>query len=221
MLESLIYAYRHRVYDWDLKRFLRIISQNKKLFGWSALVLLLLLALAAGLLYVKSTALSFGYVLVVVLIFYQAESFLSTRYRLYVEASQSRLEKVTDLLKTTIPQIDLFTPAHVDMLVTRLSSYIEASAATATLAPTLNNFIKPVALPIAAFIAGAYASRIGQLDPVKVITWVLYLIVLLALCYGALAWMRRMEGRSRCAAAALREDLLDIKLLYFSDEVSV
>ena len=221
MLESLIYAYRHRVYDWDLKRFLRIISQNKKFFGLSALVLLLLLAFSIGLFYVKSTILALGYVLVITLIVYQVDSHLNSRYRLFVMARQARLETVISLLKTTIPQIDLFTPAHVDMLVTRLSSYIEASAATATLAPTLNNFIKPVVLPIAAFIAGAYASRIGQLDPVKVITWVLYLIVLLALCYGALAWMRRMEGRSRCAAAALREDLLDIKLLYFSDEVSV
>ena len=75
-------------------------------------------------------------------------------------------------------------------------------------------------LPVVTFVAGAYASTLGQVAVERVLSWALLVVIILGFLYYCWALVEMFSSLfyQHTAAAALREDLLDIQLLRLGEK---
>ncbi|MEY8360329.1 hypothetical protein AALA99_15170 [Anaerotruncus colihominis] len=86
----------------------------------------------------------------------------------------------------------------------------------------LSNFGKTIVFPIITYIAGIYTTNIRELEFTMVLTWAISVILIIGLGYimwGMLSQgLQKITSRNYDAAIAFKEDLLDIKLLFFIND---
>lgn len=142
-------------------------------------------------------------------------------HRQYISTNKEHINNVTLFLKTAIPDKDLFSKNQVEELINRLSIRIDTGAPFNKFKSYLINFGKFIIFPIVTYIAGIYTSDISKLKLTVVVTWAISIILVIGLGYmicGMLAQgLQKITCRNYDAAIALKEDLLDIKLLFFMD----
>lgn len=219
MLDNLILAYRSEFYDWNLKNFVEFLMKNKKLF-WALITFILVIM--ATIIY---SLINRTNVLMLVLLFIEfilviaGDRRMVKRHRQFISAKKEHLNKVTLFLKTAIPDKDLFSEKQVEELIDRLSIRIDSGAPFNKFKSNLSNFGKVIIFPIITYIAGVYTTNISQVEFTVVIVWAISIILIIGLAY--LMWgmlsqaIQEITCRDYDAAIALKEDLLDIKLLFF------
>lgn len=144
------------------------------------------------------------------------------RYQQFICTKQDHISKVAFFLKTTIPDNDLLNRKQIEELISRLSYRIESGAPFNRFKSNLSKFAKVIVLPIITYIAGVYTGNISELELTVVATWAISIILIIGL--GYMAWgmlaqgLQKITCRNYDAAIALKEDLLDIRLLFFMDD---
>lgn len=222
MLDNLILAYRSEFYDWNLKEIAGFYTKNKKLL-WGFIVFLL--AVIATMIYslISHTSILMLIFLLVELILGIAGDRLTVkRHQQFICTKQEHINKAVLFLKTAIPDNDLFSRKQIEELINRLSYRIELGAPFNKFKSSLSKFGKVILLPIITYIAGVYTGNISELELTVVVTWAISIILLIGLGYMTLGMLaqglQKITCRNYDAAIALKEDLLDIRLLFFVDD---
>ena len=144
------------------------------------------------------------------------------RHQQFISRNQGHINKVVSFLKTAIPDSDLFCKTQVEELINRLSSRIDSGAPFSKFESSLCNFGKIIIVPVIAYIAGAYTANIRKLEFIVVLTLAISIILIIGLCYITcgmlLQGLKKVIHRNYDAAIALKEDLLDIRLLFFVND---
>lgn len=220
MINNLILAYRSQFYDWNWTQLKSFFRKNRVLLLFLGIFVL---AFIGGLIYCIYSRSS-----VLMAVLFIVESILSIlvdrlsvrRYRTFILSKQNHLNDVISFLRTTVPNNDLYNEKQIDEIIQRLTQFIDASAPFKTFKARLGLFGEKIIFPAITFIVGAYATAIGKMDFLVVITLALNGILILAILY--MAWdavskaLQKIICRDYDAAVTFREDLLDIKLLFFS-----
>lgn len=221
MLENLIRAYRTEIYDWSASKWWALIKRNKKLF--SIFILFLILIIVPLVLYFIYTSPLW----LLLMLFLEGieyivlERYTSINYQQFLKKNQNHIEDTISLLKTALSPQSLYSQKQIDMLIERLTERIDSQVPFKNFLTALRNFAKAVIVPIIAFIAGLYAGNLKQFGFTNIVRWSVILILFLGVI--CLAWwglssvLRSITYRNYNAAVALREDLRDIKLLYFCE----
>lgn len=221
MLDNLIRAYRTEIYDWSTSKWIAIMKKNQKLFI-SFLVLLLLIIIPLILYFIYKSSLWILLMLFLEGIEYIVlEHYSAKNYQQFLKNKQDHLNDTISLLKTTLSPQSLYSSKQINALIERLTELIDSNIPFRNFLTALRNFAKAVIVPIIAFIAGLYSGYLKQFGFQTIATWSAILILLLG--FICLAWwgfssmLRSITYRNYNAAIALREDLRDIKLLYFCE----
>lgn len=224
MLDDLICAYRARFYDWDFAQINKFCRNKKKLLFIATLYFLGIIIAVVCCISFHSFAWGIaGYIIELVLAIC-ADRFIVKHHQKLILRREGHLEEVVSFLQTILPEKDLFHEQQVAALIERLTKHIDTHAPFNKFVSALKNFAKTIVFPIVAFVAGIFAVNLSEVNPYTIIGWAISIIFVLGLIY--LYWiiltqfLRKLVCRDYDAAITLREDLLDIKLLYFTAQSS-
>lgn len=222
MLDNLILAYRSKFYDWNLKEIAGFYRKNKKVF-WG-LIVFILIAIATTIysLINRASVLMLAFIFIELILGIAGDRLMVKRHQYFISTKKEHINNVTLFLKTAIPDKDLFSKKQVEELIDRLSVRIDTGAPFNKLKSNLSNFGKVIVLPIITYIAGIYTTNVSNLGLAVVLTWAIGIILIMGLGYvmwGMLSQgVQKITCRDYDAAIALKEDLLDIKLLFFVND---
>ena len=221
MLDNLILAYRSKFYDWNLKETAEFYMKNKKILWGLIIFTLIAIATIIYSLISRTSVLMLVLMLIELILGVVSDRLMVKRHRQFIFTKKEHINNVTIFLKTAIPNKDLFSKKQVEELIDRLSIRIDTGAPFNKFKSNLSNFGKVIILPIITYIAGIYTSNISELELTVVVAWAISIILIIGLGYmicGMLAQgLQKITCRNYDAAIALKEDLLDIKLLFFTD----
>lgn len=220
MLDNLIMAYRNQIYDWDLSSWISFYKKNKALSFGFVILLILIIGSIVVLIKTESSLLSFVVLLGEGLAAVFLDRYSIKKYRIFLLGRQHHLDKTVTFLETILPGNNLFNIEQIEELTIRLTKQIESSIPFSRFLTRLNNFSKAIIFPIITYVAGLFSGDLGHLDVKTVASWAVSVILLLGIAgftwSGVLMILRTITCRNHDAAIAFREDLLDIKLLYFT-----
>ncbi|MPM23943.1 hypothetical protein SDC9_70420 [bioreactor metagenome] len=222
MLDNLILAYHSEFYDWNLKEIAGFYTKNKKfLLGFIIFVLAVIGTIIYSLIS-HTSVLMLIFLLVELILGIAGDRLMVKRHQQFISTKQEHINKVALFLKTAIPDNNLFSRKQIEELINRLSYRIEIGAPFNKFKSSFSKFGKVIILPIITYIAGVYTGNISELEFTVVITWAISTILIIGLGYvtwGMLAQgLQKITCRNYDAAIALKEDLLDIRLLFFVND---
>ncbi|AMJ40922.1 TMF family protein [Anaerotignum propionicum] len=220
MVDRLISAYRAQIYDWTWAEWRSLFKND------TALVLCLILFIVAPVFLICLYYITQSNVILILIIFaegitvYRMDRFTVKQYRKFLSKKEDRLSKTILYLKTTMETQDLRNEVQIDELVKRLSERIEKRDTLKNFTYSVVNFGKAIILPMITFIAGVYSNDLGNLRWEIICSYSIMVVLILGfirISWGGVSMIvRTLLCRDYDAALALREDLLDIKFLYFS-----
>lgn len=221
MLDNLILAYRAQIYDWDFLKW-KVFCKKNKLFviGFVTLILMILVSLAVCIKF-KSSILMLIVLLCEGIAAIVMDRYAVKQYQQLLLNKQHHLDETVSLLETCLFGKNLFGMEQVEELTVRLTKRIESKIPFNNFLTGLSKFAKTIILPVITYVSGVYSGNLGQLDFVTVSSWAVSVVLILGIASfawsGVTAVLRTITCRDYDAAIALREDLMDIKLLYFSN----
>lgn len=222
MLDNLIFAYRSKFYDWNLRETAEFYKKNKKIL-W-VLIIFILVAIATIIysLISRTSVLMFVLMLIELILGVVSDRLMVKRHRQFISAKKEHANNVKLFLKTVISDKDLFSKRQVEELIARLSIRIDTGAPFKKFKSNISNFGKAIIFPIVTYIAGIYTTNVSELEFMVVLAWAINIILIIGLGYviwGMLSQgLQKITCRNYDAAIALKEDLLDIRLLFFVDD---
>lgn len=222
MIDNLILAYRSKLYDWNLKETTEFYKKNKKYFLCFIIFLIIIIAAMIYSLINRTSKLMLVLMFIELILGIASDRLMVKRHRQFISTRKEHINNVILFLKTAIPDKDLFSEKQVEELIDRLSVRIDSGAPFNKFKSNLNNFVKIIIFPIITYIAGIYTTNISELEFMVVLAWAISIILIIGL--GYIMWSMLSQGiqkitcRNYDAAIALKEDLLDIKLLFFMND---
>lgn len=222
MLDNLILAYRNKFYDWNLKEAIEFYKKNKIIF-----LKIILVAFSLIITFIFSIINSTNVPLVIfigmeMIVGFVLDRRMVKKHQQYISKKEDHINNVIIFLKTVIPDHDLYSKRHVIELIDRLSMRIDADAPFRKYKIYLYNFGKNIVFPIITYIAGVYTTNVSTLEVKVVATWALVIVLIIGLGYIIVAMFFQMLQKIICrdydASIALKEDLLDIQLLFFIND---
>lgn len=223
MLDNLILAYRYEFYDWNIKKFIELYSKNKMQFNILIGFIFVGLCTISYCIYTRSNLLMFIFLLAEIILIILADRFAVKRWQQIVLGKKEHLSKVILFLKTSVTENDLYNEKQIDELIKRLTERIETRIPFNNFKSSLINFGKSIILPVITYIAGIYSSEFSKTDLNTVVTLAISIVLLLGCVF--IIWdfviqsLRKIYHRDYDAAIAFKEDLLDIKLLFFKSSI--
>ncbi len=219
MIDKLISSYRAQIYDWSTKQWWAFLKEKWK----PILVSLIFLLLPIGIYMFGAVKKSAIIVLVSLLAEGVALWFLD-RYTVkhhisFLQNRQSHLKETEEFLQKVIPDVNLLQKEMIDELIKRLSDRIDQRVPFKSFMKGIENFAKAIILPIITYVAGVYSTGLEEMSIDIVATYAVSIIMLLGI--ARLSWVgfsdiaKTFFCRDYNAAIAFREDLLDLRLLYF------
>lgn len=220
MLDNLIMAYRAQIYDWNSSKWIDFCKKNNKLvFGLAIFVVIIAVSIVACI-KLKSSLLILIILLGEGIAAIYVDRHTVKKYRHYLASKQHHLDDTISFLKTALPGINLYGDKQIDELTVRLTKRIESTIPFAKFLTGLSNFAKAIILPVITYVAGVYSGNLGKLDIITVAGWAISVVLVLGLVKftwsGISIILRTITCRNHDAALALREDLMDLKLMYFT-----
>lgn len=218
-MDNLILAYRSKFYDCGLKATIAFYKKNKGLL-W-AFIAFTCSVIVTMIYSVKSqnTALMLALMISEILAGIICDRWAVKHYQQYISRKKEHINDVTLFLKAAISEKDLFSKKHIEELIDRLSVRIDAGAPFNKFKSSLGKFSNVIVFPIVGYIAGLYTTNMRELGFAVILVWSVSIILLTGTLYFAGVALSQALQKIICrdydAAKALREDLLDIKLLFF------
>ena len=219
MIDKLISSYRAQIYDWSAKQWWAFLKEKWK----PVLISLIFLLLPIGICLFGATKKS-AIIMLLSLLAEVVPLWLLDRYTVkhhvsFLQNRQSHLKETEEFLQETIPDVDLLQKEMIDELIKRLSDRIDQRVPFKNFLKGSENFAKAIILPIITYVAGVYSAGLEKISIDVVATCAVFIIVLLGVI--RLSWVgfsdiaKTFFCRDYNAAIAFREDLLDLRLLYF------
>lgn len=220
MIDKLISSYRAQIYDWSAKQWWAFLKEKWK----PILVSLLFLLLPIGI-YVFGAVKKSAITMLLSLLAEAVPIWLLDRYTVkhhisFLQNRQSHLKETEEFLQKTIPDVDLLQKEMIDELIKRLSDRIDQRVPFKNFLKGIENFAKAIILPIITYVAGVYSAGLEEISIDVVATYAIFTIMFLGII--RLSWVgfsdiaKMFFCRDYSAAIAFREDLLDLRLLYFT-----
>lgn len=221
MLENLIIKYRVEIYKWNLRKIINSAKKNKTLtILLLAYVILILGSIILSFILSNPYILIFTYI-IIVLFAILLQQYTPKDCEQFITKKQQHLYKTIAFLETALPEKSLFSAEQVDLLIERVTLFIESKTPFKKVFSRILQFAKFIILPVIGFIVGILSDRMKQIDFKSVVILALAIVVLLAFIYFIWCELVTVLQIFFCgdynAAIAFREDLKDIKLLYFSN----
>ncbi|MFZ2539409.1 MAG: hypothetical protein WAX04_10970 [Oscillospiraceae bacterium] len=221
MLDNLIMAYRAQIYDLNFSKVKGFCKKNKMLaIGFAILMIVIVISVIACIKF-KSSLLMLITLIGECITVLVVDRYTVKQYQQFLLSKQHHLEETVSFLKTALNGKNLFSAEQVEELTVRLTRRIESKIPFKNFLTICSNFVKAIILPVITYVAGIYSGNLGQLDFVTVASWGVSVVLLLGIARvawsGVFAVLRTITCRDHDAAIALREDLMDIKLMYFSN----
>lgn len=222
MLDNLILAYRSKFYTWNLKDVVNFWQKNKKITLIFIIFIFVAVVVTIYSLIVKTSIPVFVLLLIELIAIIPIDRLIVKKHQEIISTKKEHIDEVILFLKNAIPGHDLSGKNQVDELIARLSIRIDAGAPFNKFISQLRNFVKVIALPIIAYIAGVYSNTVSELDFWFVIGIAVSLILIIGFLYiisGMIYQeLQKITCRNYDVAIALKEDLSDIKLLFFTNK---
>lgn len=218
-IDKLISSYRAQIYDWSVKQWLAFLKEKWK----PVLISLIFLLLPIGI-YVFGVAKKSAIIMLLSLLAEGVSLWLLDRHTVkhhiaFLQNRQSHLKETEVFLRKTIPDVNLFQEELIDELIKRLSDRIDQRVPFKNFLKEIESFAKAIILPITTYVAGVYSAGLEEISIDVVATYAVFIIMLLGIV--RLSWVgfsdiaKTFFCRDYNAAIAFREDLLDLRLLYF------
>ncbi|WP_312047525.1 hypothetical protein [Anaerotignum sp.] len=219
MVDRLISAYRAQIYDWTWADWRSLFKDKSFVLG--LILFVLATVLIFSLYYItRSNIILIFIMLAEGIAVYWIDRLTVKQYRQFLIKKEDRLRKTMLYLKTTIATRDLCNEVQIDELIKRLSDRIDKREPFRNFINGAINFSKAIIFPVVSFIAGVYSNDLGNLSWEILCKYSILVILVMGILriswVGVSMIVRTLLCRDYDAALALREDLLDIKLLYFS-----
>lgn len=219
MIDKLISSYRAQIYGWDSKQWWAFLREKWR----PVLVSLIFLLFPIGT-YVFGTIKKSAIVILLSLLAEAVPLWLLDRYTVkhhvsFLQKRQRHLKETEDFLKKAIPDVNLLQKEMIDELIKRLSDRIDQRVPFKNFLKGIESFAKAIILPIITYVAGVYSAGLEEISVDVVATYAVFIIMLLGIV--RLSWVGFSDiakiffCRDYNAAIAFREDLLDLRLLYF------
>lgn len=219
MIDKLISSYRAQIYDWSARQWLTFLKEKWK----PILISLIFLLLPIGI-YVFGAVKKSAIIMLLSLLAEAVPIWLLDRYTVkhhisFLQNRQSHLKETEEFLQKTIPDVDLLQKEMIDELIKRLSDRIDQRVPFKNFLKGIENFAKAIILPIITYVAGVYSAGLEVISIDVVATYAIFTIMFLGII--RLSWVgfsdiaKMFFCRDYNAAIAFREDLLDLRLLYF------
>ncbi len=220
MIDKLISAYRAQIYDWTWDEW-RLLFGKNPIIALSPLLFILAGIILVWLCYeTRSVFLGLFIVIAEGIIVFILDRYAVKRYRQFLINKENGLRKTINFLKSTIETRDLYNQVQIEELIKRLSERIEKRDPLINFTNSIINFFKGIILPIIAFVFGLVSNDLSNLGWKIICSYSIIVVLILGIIRiswgGASILIRTILCRDYDAAFALREDLLDIKLLYFT-----
>lgn len=221
MLHNIITAYRAQIYDRTFSDYVKTIRQNPTLFIIIFIVLITLFSLLISGLFCNSIVMIVAGLFLELIAIICFDRYLVKQYRNILQKQTMHLSKVVDFLQTVTPEVNLYNSEQIKALSSRLTDIIEKDSPLADVTKSVKGFFKTIVFPIVTYIAGVYSSLLQKIDPANTLFYGVVLVVISACLWLASStlstFLRPLLCRDFDAAVSLREDLLDLQLLYFPD----
>lgn len=219
MIDKLISSYRAQIYDWSAKQWWAFLKEKWK----PILVSLIFLLLPIGV-YMFGAVKKSAIIVLVSLLAEGVSLWLLDRYTVkhhisFLQNRQSHLKETEEFLQEVIPNVNLLQKEMIDELIKRLSDRIDQRIPFKNFLKGIENFAKAIILPIITYVAGVYSAGLEEISIDVVATYALSIIMFLGIV--RLSWVgfsdiaKTFFCRDYNAAIAFKEDLLDLRLLYF------
>ena len=220
MVDKLISSYRAKIYDWTLSQWVTFWKSKKKL-----IIAYLFFVMALAGLFVFGVKIQSSLIMLLIFLIEAISLLMLDRYTVkhhdqFLRNRQNRLSETKSFLQDTIPNVNLYQARTLDELIGRLSDRIDERIPFKNFLKSIKDFAKAIVLPVVTYIAGVYSGGLEKINVDIVVSYGISIILLLGVI--RLAWggfsevTKTFFCRDYNAAIALREDLLDLRLLYFS-----
>ena len=219
MIDKLISSYRAQIYDWSVKQWWAFLREK-----WKPLLVSLFFLLLPICIYVFGAIKKSAIIVLVSLLAEGVSLWLVDRYTVkhhvsFLQNRQNHLKETEEFLQKVIPDANLLQKEMIDELIKRLSDRIDQRVPFKNFMKGIENFAKAIILPIITYVAGVYSTGLEEMSIDIVATYAVSIIMLLGII--RLSWVGFSDiakiffCRDYSAAIAFREDLLDLRLLYF------
>ena len=220
MVDKLISSYRAKIYDWTLSQWVTFWRSKKKL-----IIAYLFFVMALAGLFVFGASKQSSPIMLLVFLIEAISLVMLDRYTVkhhdrLLRNRQNRLDETKAFLQDTIPDVNLYQSKTLDELINRLSDRIDERIPFKNFLKSIKDFARAIVLPVVTFITGVYSGGLEKISVDIVASYGMSIILLLGVI--RLAWggfsevTQTVFCRDYNAAIALREDLRDLRLLYFS-----
>lgn len=221
MIDNLILAYRSEFYNWNLEKIITFYKKNKGIFWILIIFALMSIGTIIYSLINRASVPMLVLILVELILGIACDRLVVKRYQQFISTKQEHMKKIKLFLETAIPGKNLFHKKQVEKLIDRLSMRIDTGTPFNRFKARFNNFGKVIVLPIIAYIAGVYTRNVSELEFMVVLPWAVSIILIVGLVYilGDMIsqGIQKIVCRNYDAVRALKEDLLDIHLLFFCE----
>lgn len=219
MIDKLISSYRAQIYDWGIGQWCSLIKERWKPIAVSLAFLLFpvgMFLLGAAR---KSAVIMLLSLFVegIPLAFF--DRYMVRYHAIFLQNRQNRLKETEKFLKEVVPDVNLYRKDIIDELIRRLSERIDQRVPFKNFLNSIGRFAKAIILPVITYVAGVYSGGLEEVTIEVVATYAVFIILLLGILRLAWAGFSDIAKTFFCrdydAAIAFREDLLDLRLLYF------
>lgn len=222
MIEKLITAYRAKIYDMSFSDYCKLIKQNKKFFLLFTVLMLSIISLCVIGIQCKKFFLVIIAAFSTIITIIWADRTVVRQHRKAIVNRMDHLQEFSDFLKNAIPKINLHDAEHIKELVSRFSVYTDEMYPFRKITNKVKQFTSAVIVPVIAYLAGIYTPFVSELELNTVLLVGVGIIVLLAIAWiwssMIIEILRPLFCRDYDAAVSMREDLLDLQLLYFTSK---
>ena len=217
MIDNLIISYQAQIYN---QRF----QQNKFIVKIIYVILSLLcltIVINTWSFSKKITIFTFVPSFVAISFTYCLNQYLVKHNLDFLQSRKRGLDDTKKFLKNVIPGIDLYQKDMIDELINRISGYIDQITPFKYYLDNIKSFTKTIMVPIISYIAGMHSNEIKNLSIDFIVKGgfrIIFLYIILKLIWDIFSdAVTILYCKNYNAAIAFREDLLDLRFLYFHD----
>lgn len=225
MIDNLISSYRAQIYDWNIPQWKAFLREKWKPLIGSIIFLLLPIGLYLFGAKIKSPVVMLLSLIIEGIPLVYFDRYMVKHHAIALQNRQDRLNKAQQFLRESVPDTNLYQKAIIDELIKRLSERIDQKIPFKNFLKGVGDFAKAIILPVVTYVAGVYSGGLEGITVDIVVAYavaVIFLLGVLRLTWaGFSAIAQTFFCRDYNAAVAFREDLLDLRLLYFLKDSTI
>lgn len=222
MIDRMIASYRAQIYDWNFKQWISFFRNNKKIFVKSLLCVLIPLSIYIGGLFLHNKFLIGAALVAEILAIVYIDRYSVKNHIASLKNRKQRIDETKDFLNDMFPELNWEDKDIINEVIERLTERIEKTIPLKNFINGITSFAKAIVVPIITYIAGVYSSGLEEMDISIVLTYAVAVIIFIGMIrlfwIGIYDIVRIFFNRNYDAAVALKEDLMDLRLMELNNK---